>query len=75
MAKHTKTMEQIANDLLEYELKKAATEVKRFLWGKKEDITIADMSEEQMADLVLDAGVSINGFSNQRGWCCCSHLN
>ena len=37
-------------------------------------MTIADMSEEQMADLVLDAGVSIDGFSNQRGWCCCSHL-
>ena len=38
-------------------------------------MTIPDMSKEHMADLVLDAGVSIDGSSNQRGWCCCSHLN
>jgi len=56
--KHTKALEQIANDLLEKELKKGAIEVKRFLQGENEDMTIADMSEEQLADLVLDAGVS-----------------
>ena len=66
--KHTKALEQIANDLLEKELKNAAIEVKRFLQGEKEDTTIADMSEEQLVDLVLDAGVSIDGSWNQRGW-------
>ena len=66
--KHTKALEQIANDIFEKELKNAAIEVKRFLQGEKEDTTIADMSEEQLVDLVLDAGVSIDGLWNQRGW-------
>ena len=66
--KHTKALEQIANDLLEKELKKAAIEVKRFLQGESEDMTIVDMSEEQLTDVVLDAGVSIDGSWNQRGW-------
>ena len=63
--KHTKVLEQIANDLLEKELKKAAIEVKRFLQGENEDMTIVDMSEEQLTDVVLDAGVSIDGSWNQ----------
>ena len=29
------------------------------------------MSEEQLIDLVLDAGVSIDGSWNQRGWSTC----
>ena len=60
-------MEQIANDLLEKELKKAAIEVKIFLQGENEDMTIVDMSEEQLTDVVLDAGVSMDGSWNQRG--------
>ena len=64
-------MEQIANNLLENELKKAAIEVKRLLQGENEDMTIVDMSEEQLIDLVLDAGVSIDGSWNQRGWSTC----
>ena len=66
--KHTKALEQIANDLLEKELKKAAIEVKIFLQGENEDMTIVDMSEEQLTDVVLDAGVSIDGSWNQQGW-------
>ncbi|XP_015748260.1 PREDICTED: uncharacterized protein LOC107328058 [Acropora digitifera] len=31
-------------------------------------MTIVDMSEEQLTDVVLDAGVSIDGSWNQRGW-------
>ena len=65
---HTKALERIAHDLLEEELKNAAIEVKRFLQGGKEDLNTADMSDEQLADLVLDAGVSIDGSWNQRGW-------
>ena len=66
--KNTKALEQIANDLLGKELKKAAIEVKRFLEGENEDMTIVDMSEEQLTDLVLDVGISIDGSWNQRGW-------
>ena len=61
-------MERIANDLLEKELKNAAIEVKRFLQGEKEDMNNADMSDEQLAELVLDAGVSIDGSWNQQRW-------
>ena len=57
--KHAKALEQIANYLLEKELKKGVIDVKRFLQGENEDMTIADTSEEQLADLVLDAGVPI----------------
>ena len=64
---HTKALERIANDLLEKELKNAAIEVKRFLQGEKEDMNNADMSDEQLAELVLDAGVSVDGSWNLRG--------
>ena len=37
--------------------KHVAMEVKRFLQGEKEDMNIADMSDEQLANLLLDAGV------------------
>ena len=63
---HTKTLEQVANELKERELKNAALEVKRFLQGENEDM--AAMSDEQLADLILDAGVSIDGSWNKRGW-------
>ena len=42
--------------------------MKRFLQGEKEEMNNADMSDEQLAELVLDAGVSIDGSWNQRGW-------
>ena len=56
---HTKALEQVANELLEKELKNVAIEVKRFLQGAKED-NIADTKEEQLADLVVDAVISID---------------
>lgn len=65
---YMKALERIANDLLEKELKNAAIEVKRFLQGEKKDMNNADMSDKQLANLVLDAGVSIDGSWNQRGW-------
>ena len=65
---HTRALQQIANELLEEELKNAANEVKRFLQGEREDTNIADMNEELLADVVVDAGVSIEGSWNQRGW-------
>jgi len=67
---HTKALEQIANELLEKELKNAALDVKRFLWDSMQDETgnMAGMNDEQLADLVLDAGISIDGSWNKRGW-------
>ena len=65
---HTRALEQIANELLDEELKNAANEVKRFLQGEREDTNIADTNEELLADVVVDAGVFIEGSWNQRGW-------
>jgi len=67
---HTKALEQIANELLEKELKNAALDVKRFLRDSMQDKTgnMAGMNDEQLADLVLDAGISIDGSWNKRGW-------
>lgn len=56
-------MEQIANELLDEELKNAANEVKRFLQGEREDTNITDMNEDQMADIVV-----VDGSWNQQGW-------
>ena len=60
---HTRALEQIANELLDEELKNAANEVKKLLQGEREDTNIADMNEDQMADLVV-----VDGSWNQRGW-------
>ena len=45
----------MANELLDEELKNAANEVKKILQGEK-DTNIADMNEDQMADVVVVDG-------------------
>ena len=65
---HTMALEQIANELLDEELKNAANEVKRFLQGEREDTNIAETSEDQLADVVVNARASIDGSWNQQGW-------
>lgn len=67
---HTKAIELAANELLERELQNAVLQVKRYKLENgdldaKVDSSIAD---EQLKDIFVDAGVSIDGSWNSRGW-------
>ena len=54
----------MANELLDEELKKAANEVKKILQGEREDTNIADMNEDQMADVVVVDGSFLDVLSS-----------
>ena len=67
---HTKAIELAANKLLERELQNAVLQVKRY---KLEDGDLdanvdSSIADEQLKDIVVDAGVSIDGSWNSRGW-------
>ena len=66
---HTKVLEKAANDLLEQELENAALEVKR--WKLANDEILVDgnhATDERLRELLVDAGVSIDGSWSSRGW-------
>ena len=54
----------MANELLDEELKNAANEVKKILQGEREDTNIADMNEDQMADVVVVDGSFLDVLSS-----------
>ena len=53
----------MANELLDEELKNAANEVKKILQAEK-DTNIADMNEDQMADVVVVDGSFLDVLSS-----------
>ena len=67
---HTKALEKAANELLERELKNAVLEVKRHKLenGDLDDSIDGSITDEQLMDVVVDAGVPIDGSWNSRGW-------
>ena len=67
---HTKALEEAANELLESELQNAALQVKRYKLqiGQIENIIDDTITDEQLKYIVVDAGVSIDGSWNSRGW-------
>ena len=67
---HTKALEEAANKLLERELQNAALQVKRYKFEISQIQGIIDgtITDEQLKDIVVDAGVSIDGSWNSRGW-------
>jgi len=67
---HTKALELATNELLERELQNAVLQVKKYKLENGDldanvDCSIAD---EQLKDIVVNAGVSIDGSWNSRGW-------
>ena len=68
-AAHTKTIEDTARSILEQELASAALEVKRLKLANG-DITPVDnnATDEQLREVVAEAGVSIDGSWSSRGW-------
>ena len=67
---HTKALEQTASELLERELQNAMLQVKRCKLDNGDlDANInSSITDEQLKDIVVDAGVSIDGSWNSRGW-------
>ena len=67
---HTKAIELAANELLERELQNAVLQVKRYKLenGDLDANVDSSIADEQLKDIVVDAGVSIDGSWNSRGW-------
>ena len=67
---HTKAIGLAANELLERELQNAVLQVKRYKLenGDLDANVDSSIADEQLKDIVVDAGVSIDGSWNSRGW-------
>ena len=67
---HTKALVKAANELLERELKNAVLGVKQHQLenGDLDNSIDGSITVEQLMDVVVDAGVSIDGSWNSRGW-------
>ena len=68
-AAHTKAIEDTARTILEQELASAALEVKRLKLANG-DITAVDdnATDDELREVVAEAGVSIDGSWSSRGW-------
>ena len=66
---HTKTLLKAANELLDTELPNAALEVKRFkIANGSLAVGGAEKSDQELRELMVEAGASIDGSWCSRGW-------
>ena len=66
---HTKTLLKAANELLDTEFSNAALEVKQFkIANGRLAVGGAEKSDQELRELVVEAGASIDGSWSSRGW-------
>ena len=66
---HTKTLLKAVNELLDTQLSSAALEVKRFkIANGSLAVGGAEKSDQELRELVVEAGASIDGSWSSRGW-------